>query len=153
MSRAATTPGFSPSARYVTESALRGLRSLQESNVFGLESLLREELATVWEECRAANWDGHEAVAVSQDTLRNAYSLLESLPIGFPAPSIGAEPDGHLTLEWYCSPRRTLSVSVSPDDELHYAGLFGPSRVYGTEAYFGEVPKSILQLVRRVYSA
>lgn len=76
-----------------------------------------------------------------------------SLPIGFPAPSIGAEPDGHLTLEWHRSPRRTLSLSVSPDDELHYAGLFGPSRVYGTEAYFGEVPKSVLHLIRRVYSA
>jgi hypothetical protein len=99
------------------------------------------------------NWDGCEASAVSQDTLRNAYSFLESLPIGFPAPSIGAEPDGHLTLEWHRSGRRTLSVSVSPDDELHYAGLFGPSRVYGTEAYFGEVPHSILDLIRRVYSA
>lgn len=117
------------------------------------KSLLREELATVWEECRRENWDGFGAIAVNQDALRNAYCFLESLPIGFPAPSIGAEPDGHLTLDWHRSARRTLSVSVSPDDELHFAGLFGPSRVFGTEAFFGEAPESILELIRRIYSA
>jgi len=147
------TPGFSSSAQYVETTARRGRRGLQESNVFGLEGLLREELATVWEECRAADWDDMGAIAVTQDTLRNAYCFLESLPIGFPAPSIGAEPDGHLTLEWHRTARRTLSVSVSPDDELHYAGLFGPSRVFGTEAFFGEAPDSILELVRRIYKA
>ena len=147
-----TTPGVSAPARYVEESARRSVRALQVSNVFGLDSVLREELATVWEECRQANWDGYDALAVSQDALRNTYTLLESLPIGYPAPSIGAEPDGHLTVEWHRSPRRTLSVSVSPGDELHYAALFGPNRVHGTEAYFGSVPKSILDLIRRVYS-
>jgi len=153
MSLVVTTPGFSNAARYVEQAGQRGLRPLHESNAFGLESLIREELASVWEECRTPNWDGFGAVAVTQDTLRNVYCFLESLPLGFPAPSIGAEPDGHLTLEWHLSPRRTLSVSVSPEDELHYAGLFGPSRVYGTEAFFGEVPKSILNLIWRVYAA
>lgn len=153
MSHAILTPGFSESARYVERSTRRGVRSLQESNVFGLESLLRDELASVWEECRVDDWDGLGAHPVSQDSLRNTYCFLESLPIGFPAPSIGAEPDGHLTLEWHVAPRRTLSVSVSPDDELVYAGLFGPSRVNGTEAFFGEVPNSILDLIRRVYAA
>jgi hypothetical protein len=153
MSIAVTTPGVSSSARFVEKSARREMRALQESNVFGLESLLREELATVWEECRVADWDGYGAAPVSQDALRNAYSFLESLPIGYPAPSIGAEPDGHVTMEWYRTPRRTVSVSVSPDDELNYAGLFGPSRVHGTEAFFGEVPPSVLTLIQRVYSA
>ena len=97
------------------------------------------------------DWDGYGAIAVAQETLHNAFLFLESLPFGFPAPSIGAEPDGHLTLEWHRGRRRTLSVSVSPEGELHYAGLFGPSRVNGTEALFGEVPGSILDLIRRVY--
>jgi hypothetical protein len=84
--------------------------------VFGLESVLREELATVWEECRNDNWDGHHAIAVSQDALRNAYTFLESLPIGHPAPSIGAEPDGHLTLEWY---RSAIHPTTAADSESH----------------------------------
>lgn len=153
MSRAASTPAFGPSAQYVDEFTRRGRERLQQLNVFGLESLLREELATVWEESRSEGWDGFGAAAVSQDALRNAYYFLESLPIGFPSPSIGAEPDGHLTLEWRRSARRTLSVSVSPDDELHFAGVFGPSRVFGTEAFFGEAPEAILKLIRRIYSA
>ena len=113
---------------------------------------MRDELATVWEECRQSNWDGYQALAVSQDTLRYAYLFLELLPLGYPKPSVGAEPDGQLTLEWHRSPRQTLSVSVSPEGNLYYAGLFGANRVYGTEAFFGDVPQSILTLIRRVYA-
>jgi hypothetical protein len=118
--------------------------------VFGIESSLREELATVWDECREPNWDGNAALPVTRDTLRNTYQFLESLPADIPAPSIGAEPDGHLTLEWHHSARRTMSVSVSPESDLHYSALFGSSRHYGTEVFSGEVPKIMLHLIRRI---
>jgi len=153
MTNGLPTLGFSDAAQYVQDSTRLGRCQLHGSNVFGNESALRDELATVWEECREPNWDGFHALPVSRDALRSAYCFLESLPLGFPAPSIGAEPDGALTLEWHRSARRTFSVSVSPDDELHFAALFGPNRVYGTEAFFGEVPESILDLIRRVYAA
>src|SRR5688500_236244 len=91
--------GFSDAARYVEKETFEERRQLNKSHAFGIESTLREDLATVWEECRQANWDGYEAFAVTQDTLRDAYVFLESLPFGFPAPSIGAEPDGSLTFE------------------------------------------------------
>lgn len=146
------TCGFSDAAQFVHETTARGRRHLQESSTFGIEGNLRDELATVWEECREPNWDGFHAVPVSKDTLRNTYSFLESLPFGFPAPSVGAEPDGSLTLDWHFSPRRTLSVSVSPDDDLHFAALFGPNRDFGTVAFFGEVPNRILDLIRQVYA-
>ena len=147
------TSGSSDAARFIDETTQEGRRHLHESNAFGIESHVRDELATVWEECREPNWDGYQAVAVSQDTLRNAYLFLESLPLGFPHPSIGAEPDGHMTLEWHRSVRRTLSISVDPDGDLHFAALFGPNRVYGTEAFFGEVPEDVLNLIRRIYAA
>lgn len=118
--------------------------------MFGLESTIREELAAVWEECRHADWDGVGALPVGQDTLLQAYRLLESLPLGCPAPSVGAEPDGHLTLEWHRGRLHTLSLSVSPEGELHYAALIGPNRVYGTEAFFGEMPDAIINLIRRI---
>jgi hypothetical protein len=63
---------------------------------------------------------------------------------------VGAEPDGHITLEWYRGPRWTLSVSVSPDGMLYYAALFGSSEVRGAEPFFGDVPDIILSLIRRV---
>jgi len=152
MAYATLTPGFSVPAEFVTEQNSICSRHLRESSAFGIGSLLREEFSNVWEECRVANWDGYNALAVTQETLRFAYTFLESLPLGFPRPSIGAEPDGHLTVEWHQSRRRTLSVSISPDGELHYAALLGLGRTCGTEPFFGEIPESILDLVGKVYS-
>jgi predicted DNA-binding antitoxin AbrB/MazE fold protein len=112
-----------------------------------------DDLQAVWESCNTPDWDGYGALAVSQDALLNGRRFLESLPPDLPAPSIGVEPDGALTMEWHCSERRTLSVSVSTGEELHFAGLFGSNRVYGTETFLGQIPKPILDLVRRVYVA
>ena len=83
-----------------------------------IESNPDEELQTVWESCSTPDWDGYGALAVSQEALLNGRRFLESLPQELPTPSIGAEPDGALTLEWHYSDRRTLSVSVSSGEEL-----------------------------------
>ena len=141
--------GVSREAQYIAGRTLKHSRRLQES-ALGSESVVREELASVWEECRVPNWDEYNALPVEHASLRNAYVFLESLPFGFPQPSVGAEPDGQITLEWHDSPRRTLSVSVSSDAELHYAALLGASRISGTEPFFGEVPDMILNLIRKV---
>lgn len=124
----------------------------RQSIAFGKQAAYGE-LAKIWEECRASNWDGYDALAVEVATLRNTYSLIESLPLGYPLPSIGAEPDGHLTLEWYRHPRWILSVSISPEGKLFYAALFGNSDIRGSEPYLDEVPQSILDLVQRVHIA
>ncbi|RMF85056.1 MAG: hypothetical protein D6744_02065 [Planctomycetota bacterium] len=152
MNEAVIIRGVSGAAQYVAQSTQRDRRHLHKSFAFGIGSMLRDELAEAWAECQKAGWDGYGALPVSRDALRNTYVFLEAWPLGFPLPSIGAEPDGHLTLEWYRNPRRVLSVSVSPDDLLHYAALLGASRTCGTEAFFGEIPDTILGLVRRVYS-
>jgi hypothetical protein len=107
-----------------------------------------EDLAEVWEECRRPGWDGYNALPVDQATLAAAYTLIETLPIGFPRPSISAEPDGQLTLEWRKAPRRILSISVDPDGYLHYAGVFGTNKRYGTLTYFSTAPDELIQLVR-----
>lgn len=147
------TPGFSDAAVYVKDAVDERRKHLRDSQSLGFGDELQQELGTVWEECRRPDWDAHGALPVERDTLGCAYRLLESLPLGFVSPSLGAEPDGSLTLEWHRSPKRTLSVSVSPDGDLHYAALLGPSRVCGTEAFFGEVPESIIDMIRRVYAA
>ena len=131
----------------VLDSIARKLqRTLRDSTLGHPEAL--EELSHVWDECRQANWDGYQALPVEQATYQATYTLIESLPLGFPRPSIGAEPDGQLTLEWYKSPSRTLSVSVDPDGFLHYAGLFGANKRFGTMAFFSTVPSELVQLVR-----
>ena len=121
-------------------------RDLLRNSVLGHQESL-EELAEVWDECRAPNWDGYGALAIEQDTFSKAYMLIDSLPFAFPRPEIGAEPDGQLTLEWRKSPTRVLSVSVDPDGLLHFAGIFGADKQYGTLALYSSAPKKLLQLV------
>ena len=113
-------------------------------------TVVTDELSRVAHECGIANWDGYRAAPVAQETYIHARSFLGALPLALPAPSVGAEPDGHITLEWYSSPRHLLSISVSPEGDLHYAALIGPARAYGTEPFCGEVPHSVLDLIRRV---
>jgi hypothetical protein len=143
------TSGFSEEAKAVAKATGMAKVRLSRTNFFGNQAAF-DELAAVWEDCRQPNWDGYRAVPVSQDTLRNTNVFLVSLPLSCPPPSIGAEPDGDLTVEWHFAPRHTLSVSITPTGDLHYAALLAPNRVYGTEAFFGEVPERILNLIRQV---
>ena len=144
--------GESQAAKYVRDQMTQHSRFLHKSAAIGVGNVIREELADVWEECCEPNWDAYDAQPVAWDTYNTAKRLLLSLPFGVPTPAVGAEPDGHLTLEWHHSRRRTLSVSISPDDELHYAALLGPGTCSGTEPFFDETPRIILDLIGRVYS-
>lgn len=143
--------GAGPVSTFVAEQYESGLQKLQESFMLGqLAKGSLSELDRVYDECRTSGWDGYGALPVSVDAFESAASLLRALPLGTSAPSIGAEPDGHITLEWYKSPRQTLSVSVSPDGLLHFAALMGPSKQYGTEPFYGNMPPVILDLIYRV---
>ena len=144
-----STDGFSHEAQWIAEATEQQRRNLRRSAVLGNEFTF-DELVTVWDECKHPGWDGFESQPVEWETYHNAYRFLESLPLGAPAPSIGAEPDGELTLEWHRSTRHTLSVSVTQDGYLHYAALFGPNRMFGTVAFFGDAPNEILALIDRV---
>ena len=146
-----STTGFSDTAQTVFDYRMQEELRLRETETFGLNSGLRGELEDVWGDCQQPNWDGYQALPVARDTLRNAYLLLEMWPQNLPAPTIAAEADGHLTLEWYQSPTRVLSVSVSPEGDLHYAALLGPRRSYGTEIFSGRWPSRILELAKEVH--
>ncbi len=76
--------------------------------------------------------------------------FIHALPLGYPLPSVGAEPDGHLTLEWYRNPRWILSVSISPEGILYYAALFGTRDVQGSARFWVEIPQPILELIKEV---
>jgi hypothetical protein len=148
---AVPTRASSETARYLAAEFSEHRRRLRASNSLGLGvAIATEEVARVVQECSTANWDGYGAAAIQEETFDRACAFLEALPLGIPAPSVGAEPDGHLTLEWYRSPRLTLSVSISPEGDLHYAALIGPAKAYGTEPFLGEVPQVILDLIQRV---
>jgi hypothetical protein len=85
-----------------------------------------------------------------EQTYHLAHKFLAALPLDIPAPSIGAEPDGHITLEWYRSPQCTLSVSISPKGDLHYAAFFGLERICGTEMFRARMPQALSDLIARI---
>jgi hypothetical protein len=150
----APTRGAGPEARFIAKQSEEGRRRLREAHSIGLGAERAfEELFVVARECGTPNWDGYGAEAVQEETCWQAYHFLEALPLGIPVPTVGAEADGHLTLEWYRNPARVLSVSISPNGMLYYAALVGSSKRSGTEPFLGEVPEDILHIIRRVFSA
>lgn len=148
-----TTRGESDAARFVAEQARKTWQQVKSSHTFGagVEGAL-DELSEIAETCAQPNWDGHSAAPISIETYRQAYRFLECLPLGFHAPSVGIEPDGQVTFEWYRNPRRTVTVSISELGELHYAALIGRNQAYGTEAFIGQIPRAIIELVHRILS-
>lgn len=147
----AVSTGMSGTAEFIAQQIREWRRQLQDSYTLGQQAKGSfNELCQIFEECSHADWDGYGAMPVAADTFRFAWGFLEALPFGMPAPSIGAEPDGHITFEWHLSPHRTLSISISPDGELHYAALVGASKHYGTEPFYGDAPETIVNLAYRV---
>lgn len=145
--------GNTETAQYLDQASYHDMgQHFRASVAFG-KLIVLNELVDIWKECNTPNWDGYDALPVQAATLRYTYLLLEALPLGYPSPSVGAEPDGHLTLEWYRHPRWILSVSISPTGTLYYAALFGNSDVRGSEPFFGDIPKPILDLIQRVHIA
>jgi hypothetical protein len=117
---------------------------------YSLVKKVQPQLSEGRESTATPGWDGYGAEPISGEAYYYAEAFLESLPNDIPVPTVGAEPDGFITLEWYRSPRWILSVSVGARGDLHYAALFGLDQVYGTVRFFDTTPKIILDLIRRV---
>jgi len=142
-----TSRGTSETADFISEKIQKTHEQIENSYSFGQPF---NELIQIFQDCHNSNWDGYKALPVLPNTLSLAQEVLRALPLGTPAPSFGAEPDGHITMEWYHSPYRTLSVSISPEKKLHFAALIGTNTYYGTESFYGDVSKNIKDLIHRV---
>ena len=129
----------------VVEQSLENLRrNFEDLESYGIGTFLERELPQVWSEVSLPNWDGYGACPVERSAFEHATRFVRGLPIGTPMPEVGAEPDGHLTLEWCRAPRRILSLSFAPDGSIHYAALSGPNDYRGSIAPSGS-PRSILR--------
>lgn len=152
--RTLSSRGTSPTAEFIAKQAQERRQQWLSSYTFGQQlSVSIKELHQIYQECSLINWDGYEAMPVAVETYELACQFLEALPLGTAAPTPSAEPDGHITFEWFHSPRRMLSVSISPEGDLHYAALWGSSTHYGTEPFYGEAPGTILNIIRRISAA
>ncbi len=132
------------------EAASRVHDRLIDTETFGQ---LQRALYQIYKDCSQPGWDGYDAYPVSADTLELAIRVLNSLSPDFPQPSFGAEPDGQLTMEWYRSPHRVLSVSISPLGILYYAVTIGAEQNYGRMPFLGKFPDTLGDWIRKVNRA
>ena len=92
-----------------------------------------------------------DEVGVSEEVKDTAIRFIQNLPLGFPQPEVSAEPDGNINLEWYRNPRRVISVSIAPNNRLHWAALIGTESPRGAVRYIDRIPHMILDQIARVF--
>lgn len=110
-----------------------------------------DNLYAVFSDSCAPGWDGYAAASASYDSYLRAKRFIEVLPANLPAPEVAVDPDGEVSLEWYCPMGRVFSVSIGANDGLTYAGKFSPSRkTHGTEVFTSQIPQLILDNIRRL---
>lgn len=140
-------------ARYIDREMEEVSNYLHRSNTLGLIGRgTFQELKSTFEECLLKGWDGERAEPITKQVLRHAKIFLWSFPLGFEPPEIGAEPDGAITLEWYRSPARVISISINPGGRLYFAAIIGGDRRHGDGFALFEVSKDLVKLIEDVTS-
>jgi len=138
-------------AGYVAQEREKVFNYLQMSNALGFAAKgTFQQLEEVFEECSEQSWDGENAKPISKEVLQNAKMFLESFPLGIESPEIGSEPDGAITLEWYRSPSRVISISINPGGWLYYAAIIGSTRRHGMDFALFDVSEDLLALIDEV---
>ena len=97
-------------------------------------SRLEDKIDEVFWECRSENWDGYGASPVTEETVRQAKKLVKSLPDTNPSPSIGADPDGEISFDWYVDPNWNLTLSIGGTGRVSFSGFFGEGRIRGIQS-------------------
>lgn len=116
------------------------------------DELLSMEIYDIFKECSKENWDGSGAKPISIRTCLTAVKLAESLPQDLPKPDVIPEPTGEIAFEWYRGKGYVFVLSVSDENKVSYAGLFGTDcKSFGSEYFHKEIPLAIISKIRRLY--
>ena len=113
---------------------------------------LLANLDEVYERCSRPGWDGYDAMPITEATYEEARELITLFPTLCPPPDVSPDPSGHVSFEWYRSPRKVLVVSVNGTRVMTYAILFGDGKLSGAEPYDKSFPKSVVDSLARLYS-
>jgi hypothetical protein len=114
-------------------------------------SLLLGRIAEMSREASHPDWDGEGSAPVEGTTVDYARLFVSALPIAALKAEVAIDRDGDIAFEWNFGPRRLLSISISRDGVLHYAGLFGPGHADGVEVFLGtSLPAGVSDVLRRL---
>lgn len=107
--------------------------------------------------CGRPGWDGYGAAPVSLEAAATAKLFLNELPADLAhRADVGADPDGWISLEWYCSPDVLISVSIGPNNDIAYAwrnNRLDIARKLGCGQFkFNDViPRDIIGIIAQIY--
>jgi len=113
---------------------------------------LQEALDAAYEVAQVENWDGEGSARVEPSTYIYARQFLRLLPSTVPLPDITADTDGEILFEWDQGRRRIFSISVGRDGTLTFAGLFGHTKMHGTEHLREALPMVISDYLARLFA-
>ena len=78
--------------------------------------------------------------------------MIASFPLFLPLPDVVPEPTGEIAFEWYKDKHHVFVISVSGNNIITYAGLFGKmSKTRGTEYYTDSLPSIIIENIQRLF--
>jgi hypothetical protein len=151
---------FSHSYSTGSSDASRQLQRLYEGVVVSLRRSVTwdylgkalDALSETYRECNEQNWDGYDALPISQATYDEAIRFLNALPSWMPTPEIVPEPSGDIGFEWNFGKNRILAASVGGTNRIIYAGLLGTgNKAHGIEVFDGSIPQTLVDHITRIY--
>jgi hypothetical protein len=138
-------------ADFVAQEMEKSCKLLQESNALSFVAKgTFQQLFEVFNNCSYEGWDGQRAKPIPAEVLEYAIKFLMSFPLGIEAPEVGAEPDGAITLEWYRSPNKVISISINPDGWMYYAALIGTSKRDGADFSLMGISDDLVKIISQV---
>jgi hypothetical protein len=100
-------------------------------------------------ECAEQGWDGNAAAAIDPVAVLSARRFLRALPDNVPLPEFAPEPDGSISLDWFASRNRLLSLSIGRRSRVAYAWLDGADKGHGVARFDGQnVPTRVLAAIK-----
>lgn len=142
--------GLSPDAQVIR----RQVREVYDDRTAGVNvtaphRTALEGLRDTLLEATQPGWNGYGARPVTAAAAVRALQFISLFPTTLPPPDVSADANGRLHFEWHPGPGRAFVVSVGPSDMIYYAGLFGRSKVHGTEELGHELSPAVLANLAR----
>jgi len=114
------------------------------------ERKLFDELRQIAREASDENWDGFDAVAISEQTIDNAAAFIMAFPSNLCKPELGASPSGEVSFDWAQSSSRVVSAAISHDGEISYAWVNGNEHGHDGYAFTGFFDPGMYVRIREV---
>jgi hypothetical protein len=114
------------------------------------ERELFDDLRQILEEASHENWDGFDAVAITEETIQNAAQFIMAFPPSLCRPELGASPRGDISFDWARSSNRVVSAAISHDGKISYAWVNGSEHGHGGYVFAGFFDPAMYQRIQEV---